>query len=694
METKDLTNETDLPEKGASEVENTSTNESSEIEKSEEKVDTNSEEKVEDVVVETSQPEEKEIIEEVVAEEKPVIEEKAEQGVVETTSEESEKVEEETIPEAPESEVKEEAEPVVVKKLGALSKEDYSVLSKQEMLVKLNELVRNYEARVARDHVEDIKVNFYKMLKAEAAEARKKFEEEGGNLEEFSFQDSTEDTFKVLYNLYREKRHAESQRQEETKKDNLKAKYKIIDDIKELINNEESINKTFQDFRDLQNAWRDAGLVPQSELKALWESYNHTVESFYDFIKINKELRDLDLKKNLEEKIILCEKAEALILEEAITKAFKTLQEYHNHWREIGPVPREQKDDIWERFKAATSQINRKHQEYFEGLKDQQIQNLEQKTALCDQVEAILNEDVEKPKGWEEKADKIIEIQKLWRTIGFAPKKDNNKIYQRFKVGCDEFFSRKRDFYKKTKDVQKNNLQLKLDLCVQAEALKDNQEWKKTTEDFIKLQKRWKEIGPVPKKHSESLWKRFRTACDSFFHTKSEFFSTIDSRQEDNLKFKQELIEKVKAFEKTDDDKESLKMLMELQKEWSDIGHVPLKQKEEISKEFRDAINDQFEKLNVEENERNRLNFKNKVDNWVSSNSKGKMYSERNKLVIKIKELENEIALYENNIGFFSNSKNANSMIEDINRKIEKAKERMTVLKQKLRMLDNADIDE
>ncbi len=684
MEAKDLTNEPNQPEKGAEgveKIENTSTENETVENANQEQVKEEVQEKEVSVPIVDSNNEE---VAEVKTEEVPELEQK-EEVIVDEQSQENEPVTQE------EAKVDEEVVVPVVE-VKELVKEDYSVLSKIEMLTKLNELIRNFGVEKIKDYVEDIKVNYYKKHKVDIAEARKKIEDEGGNLDEFKYTgDSSEDAFKELYNQFRKKKHEHNLKLDGVKHENLKEKYKIIEEIKVLINNEESINKTFQDFRDLQQRWREAGLVPQNELKNLWENYNHTVESFYDFIKINKELRDLDLKKNLELKIKLCENAEGLLLEDSITKAFKMLQEYHNNWREIGPVPREQKDDIWERFKAATTQINKKHQEYFEGLKDQQVTNLEQKAILCEKIEEILEAKMDKPKDWEEKANNIIEIQKLWRTIGFAPKKDNNKIYQRFKSSCDNFFTRKREYYKGTKEIQKNNLQLKLDLCVQAESLKDSEEWKKSTEDFIKLQKVWKEIGPVPKKHSEALWKRFRTACDFFFNTKSEFYSTIDSKQEDNLKFKLELIEKVKVFQKLDSEKESLQGLMDFQKEWSDIGHVPLNEKDKITKEFREAINAQFETLQIKDDVRNRINFKNKVDGWVSSNSRGKIYSERNKLTSKIRELENEISLYENNIGFFSKSSKSNSMIDEINRKIEQAKERMISLKEKLNLLDQTE---
>lgn len=654
METKDNRNEQDLPEKGATNpeketVENEVVNEA---------------EKVEEVKEEATE------VKAVEGDAKESVAEESESSEVEKTEKETEEN----------------------KQSKSLEKEDYSVYDRTVLLTKLNELVNNYDVETSKDAVEEIKTNFYKKYKAEVAEARKTYVDGGGNPEDFKFHDETsEETFKVIYNQFKEKKGELNEKQEEEKQLNLEEKYKIIEEIKELINKEESINKTFQEFRDLQQRWRDIGLVPQNQVKNLWEHYNHHVEKFYDYIKINKELRDLDLKKNLEQKIELCEKAEALLLEDSITRAFKTLQEYHHQWREIGPVPREQKDDIWERFKAATTQINKKHQEYFEGLKDQQYKNLDQKEALCERVEEILKESYDTPKEWEGKAQEVIEIQKLWRTIGFAPKKDNNRIYHRFKGACDEFFTHKRDFYKATKEGQKNNLQLKLDLCVQAEALKDSTEWKKTTEDFVNLQRRWKEIGPVPKKHSDALWKRFRTACDHFFIQKSEFFNTADSRQDDNLKLKLELIDKVKGFKKLDDDKESLQVLMDIQKEWTEIGHVPLAKKDEVQKDFREAINEQFEQLKIDNSEREKLNFQTKVESWVSNNSRNKLYAERNKLINKIRELENEISLYENNIGFFSKSSNSNALMKDVTRKIERAKERMESLKERLQLLDSID---
>lgn len=571
--------------------------------------------------------------------------------------------------------------------------EDYSKFERPELLTKLNQLINSNPVETIVYAVEEIKSAFYKKYRNDYQTAREKFVAQDGNPESFKFADEHQEvTFKELYAQYRDKKNAYNQKLNAEKEENLKKKLAIIEEIGNLVNKEESINKTFQEFRDLQQRWKDTGLVAQTELKSLWDSYNHAVEKFYDYIKINKELRDLDLKENLKAKIELCEKAEALILEESVVKAFRSLQDLHNKWRETGPVPNDQKEDIWERFKAATAIINKKHQEFFEKQKDQQVQNLAQKTALCERVEEIINSDKDKPKDWEDKSDDILKIQEMWRTIGYAPKKDNSKIYQRFKNDCDMFFAKKREFYKSIKADQKNNMQLKIELCEKAEALKDSTDWKKATDEFISLQKRWKEIGQTSHKQSEQLWKRFREACDFFFNAKAAHFSSLDESQEENLILKQQLIEKVKNFAKGDDDKENLRQLMDLQKEWSGIGHVPLNKKDSIQKEFREAINAQFESMKLEASEREKANFRNKIESWSNSaQSKSKIYSERNKIVTKMRELENEIALYENNMGFFSKSSNSEALIKDINRKIEKAKEHFNELYDKLKMLDGVE---
>ena len=573
-----------------------------------------------------------------------------------------------------------------------VGEDDYSKYELQDLLVKLNQLINNHPVETIINAVEEIKSAFYKQYRNNYQEAREKFIEQGGVPENFKFADEHQEvTFKELYSQFRDKKAAYNQQLAAEREANQNKRLEIIENIKNLINNEESINKTFQEFHDLQQQWRDCGQAAPNDMKKLWDSYNHVVEQFYDYVKINRELRDLDLKENLKAKTELCEKAEALTLEESVVEAFRSLQALHDKWREIGPVPNDQKEEIWDRFKAATTVINKKHQDFFEKQKDMQVQNLAQKTALCEQIEELINSNPEKPKDWDEKSEQILKIQELWRTIGYAPKKENSKIYQRFKNGCDLFFAKKREFYRGIKAEQKSNLQLKMELCEKAESLKDSTDWKSTTDAFINLQKRWKEIGQTSHKQSEQLWTRFRTACDYFFKAKAAHFSSVDESEVNNLNLKQELIEKVKNFEKGDNDKENLHRLMELQKEWGSIGHVPLSKKDAVQKAFREAIDAQFASMKLDASEREKANFKNKIESWSNPQSRGKLYSERNKIVNRMRELENEITLYENNIGFFSKSANSENLIRDINRKIERAKGHLAELRDKLRMLDDID---
>ncbi|WP_321344732.1 DUF349 domain-containing protein [uncultured Draconibacterium sp.] len=571
---------------------------------------------------------------------------------------------------------------------------DYSNHSQVELVNALRDILEEDNDINLRDEIEAIKAVFYKNLNESLEEEKKKFIADGGAEEEFKpEEDPYERDIKDLLKKYRHIRIEHNKQLEAEKEENLQKKYDVIEKIKGLINNEESINKTFNEFRDLQREWREIGLVPQSKMKNLWDTYHFHVENFYDYIKINQELRDLDLKKNLEAKIKLCERAEELLVEESsILKAFNTLQKYHEQWREIGPVPREQKDDLWERFKTATTKINKKHQEFFENRKVEQKKNLEAKTALCEKAEEIITEEISNHKEWDEKSKQLVELQKVWRTIGFAPRKDNNKIYDRFRTACDAFFNAKRAFYAKNKEEQQNNLQLKTDLCVQAESLKDSSDWKKTTQDFINIQKKWKEIGAVPRKHSDALWKRFRAACDFFFDKKSEHFSDVDTEQVDNLKAKEDLITEVKNFKPVKNTEENLESLKAFQRRWTEIGHVPFKKKDEIKVQFRDAINKLFDDLNLDDEKRNLLKFRNKMSSFSeSSRGQNKMRMERDKYMNKMKQLENDLVLLDNNIGFFAKSKNAESLIEDVKKKIEVTKQKIELLKDKIRVIDEMD---
>ncbi len=613
-------------------------------------------------------------------------EEVSEEGQVEGAEKETEAEDE-----SPKEKVAEKTAPQPKKE-----KPDYSQYSQVELVNALRDVLDSSDGYEIKEEIDIIKSTFYRNFKADLEEQKEKFLEEGGNIEEFvAEKDPYEQDIKDLLKRFRQVRIEHNKKLEVEKEENLKLKYDVIEEIKSLINNEESINKTFQEFRDLQRRWREIGLVPQAEMKNLWDTYHFHVENFYDYIKINKELRDLDLKKNLEAKIRLCERAEELLVEPSIIKAFNTLQKYHEQWREIGPVPIEQKDDIWERFKAATSKINKKHQEFFEDRKSEQKKNLEAKTALCEKVEEINQTDISSHKEWDEKSKELIELQKVWRTIGFAPRKDNNKIYERFRSECDKFFDAKRDFYSKNKELQQNNLQMKLELCNEAEAMKDSTDWKKTTQDFINIQKKWKEIGPVPRKHSDTVWKRFRAACDYFFDKKSEHFSGIDSEQVDNLKLKNDLIKEVEEFTPEKDVDENLKKLKSFQRRWTEIGHVPIKKKDDVQNRFREAIDKLFDELNLDEEKRNLLKFRSKMSSFTeSSRGQSKMRMERDKYMNKLKQLESDLVLLDNNIGFFAKSKNAESLIKDVKKKIENTKQKIEFLKEKIRVIDDLDANE
>jgi hypothetical protein len=573
---------------------------------------------------------------------------------------------------------------------------DYSNLSEIELVDSLRQLLENEDFESIKDSVDAIKIHFFRHYRANIEVQKVAFAEAGGDIAEFKAEsDPNELEFRILLQKYQDLRNDRNKRIDELKEENLQKKYEIIEEIKSLINNKESINRTFHEFRELQNRWREIGLVPQAKLKDLWETYHHHVENFYDFIKINKELRDLDLKKNLEIKMEICEKTEELLVEPSIIKAFNILQKYHEQWREVGPVPRDKKDELWERFKAATSIINKKHQDYFEGRKSDQKKNLDAKIALCEKVEEIANAAIESHRDWDDRSRDLIELQKIWRTIGFAPKKDNNKIYERFRIASDAFFDHKREFYNQNKEEQTNNLQMKTDLCVQAESLKDSTDWKKTADEFINIQKAWKEIGPVPRKYSDVIWKRFRAACDHFFENKSKHFSSIDGEQGDNLRKKRELLEEVKKFALSGDDSADLEKLKEFQRNFTEIGHVPFKDKDAIQNEFRDVINHHFDSLRIDEKRRNLMKFKNKVaGNTSSGKGQNKNRFEREKYMTKLKQMETDLALLDNNIGFFANTKNAEALIGDVNQKIANTKEKIEFLKEKIRIMDSMEDDE
>ncbi len=630
------------------------------------------------------------------SEEVPSAEESAEEEPAAEVSAGEKPAEEESLPEKDEDEDNASGEEQINYDEIELPPVDYNGFSRKELVETLVLIVENRPPAEIIDDVARIKELFYKKTKAEFNERRLEFAKEGGNIDEYRPEpDELENRIKVILETYRSRKSDYNRVQESEKQENLRRKLSIIEQIKDLVNREEAINKTFQEFRNLQNEWHSTGIVPQSALKDLWENYHHSVEIFYDYIKINRELRDLDLKKNLEVKIVLCEKAEELLMEPNAVTAFKLLQDYHNEWREIGPVPHESKNDVWERFREATSKVNKRHHEFFEKQKDDQKSNLEAKVALCEKVEEIAAGEILTFADFREKSDTIMECQRLWRTIGFAPKKHNNKIYQRFRTACDKFFEKKRSFFAESKEIQVRNLQLKTELCMKAEALQESTDWKDTSDMLIRLQKEWKEIGPVPKKYSEKIWKRFRMACDAFFTRKSEFFQGRDTSYEDNLNAKLAILQELESFDQGDDVKAGFEKLKDIQKRWMDIGYVPFNRKEEIARRYKEALNRQFDRLKLDDEDKNILRYRSKVDSARSDpRAARKVRNEREKFFSKIKQLESDIVLWENNIGFFAKSANADAMIREVEEKIAEARRNIKTLEEKVKLIDSSMYEE
>jgi len=542
-----------------------------------------------------------------------------------------------------------------------------------------------------RRDVEALKIAFYRIRRAEVEAARRKFIEEGGAEEDFApAVDGVEVQLKELFKEYRRRRDEFIANLEAEKEKNLQVKLGIIEELKELVNSDETLNHTFNKFRELQQRWKDTGIVPQQHVKDLWETYNLHVENFYSFIKINKELRDLDLKKNYEQKVALCEQAEALVLEPSVVEAFHKLQKLHDEWRETGPVANEYKETLWERFKAASSRINKQHQEHFETLKGEQVKNLELKTGLCVATEELSSQPLTTRKEWNRASDRLLEIQKTWKTIGFAPKKDNNRIYERFRTACDRFFEAKRQFYAGMKTEMEHNLQLKIEICEAAESLMNSEEWKKATDELIALQARWKQIGAVSRRHSDAVWKRFRAACDKFFERKASHFASVDGEHEENLQKKLALLAEMAG---ADVKAGGYEVIREFQRRWGEIGFVPIKQKDAIQKKYKAAVDELFNTLRGSERDRSMGRFREKVSSFKASGDR-RLRSERERLYNKVRQLEQEIGLLENNIGFFAKSKNAEALVADVRAKIERAREEMASTIEKVKLIDKQDQDE
>lgn len=574
---------------------------------------------------------------------------------------------------------------------------DFSELSLKEIIQNFQDLLERKDQHEMYKFADSIKAAFYKTLKKEKIAAGmtlpvqdEKEEEESGEENIISSNPfaELERGFKELYNRYKIERTSFLQVLERNKEDNLRQKNEIIDELKGLLDKQEDLQHTFPSFRELQNRWKMVGPVPQANSKDLWDTYQFLIEKFYDFVKINNELRDLDLKKNLEIKTDLCEKAEQLMDEPNVVQAFRKLQKYHEEWRELGPVPKELREEIWNRFKVATSNINKRQQDHFEGLKEDQKSNLDHKISICERAESIAATEGD-DRDWNALSKSMENLQIEWKGIGFASKKDNQKIYDRFRAACDKFYNAKRDYYSNFKKVMQDNLDKKLALCEQAEALRVSEDWKKTTDQLIAMQKRWKEVGPVARKQSDLVWKRFRAACDLFFENKAKHFSTVEESYDDNLKKKQDLIDEINAFKPENKSAENLEALKDFQQRWNEIGYVPLKDKERIQAAYRHAVDIKFADVRSSDNENKLVRFRKHIKELQTS-SKGDrgIKVERDKLLQKFRQLEQDISLLENNKGFFAKSKNADSIFSDIDKKISIAREELVQIEEKIKLID------
>lgn len=561
-------------------------------------------------------------------------------------------------------------------------------LTKEEILNRLQALV-DAPIETVRGEVESLKQAYYKIRRNEVDELRKAFVEQGGDEKDFTAPEDTQENFlKELLGSYKEKKAAYLAEEEKQKAENYEIKLQLIEQLKMLCESQDDFNKLYNEFKDIQQKWKEIKLVPEEHANELWKEYQTYSEAFYDLIKINNQFRDYDFKKNLELKTALCEAVEKLQDEKDIISAFHQLQKLHQQWREIGPVAKELREELWGRFKAASTVINKRHQQHFENLKAKEQENLVAKTAICEEIEGIDYAALQTFKDWDEKNNEVLALQQKWRTIGFTPKKHNTKIFERFRAACDVFFTKKTEFYKSIKAEMEKNLEKKRALCEKAEALKDSTDWKGTTEKMIALQKEWKTIGQVTRRHSDSIWKRFITACDYFFDNKNKNVSSQKSEEQTNLEAKKALIEKVKTMDESLDTEEAITMLKEWIAEWNEIGHVPFKEKDKVYKAFHEAVDAQFDRLKVDQRDRRMKSYRNNVSE-MAGKGKGKLYSERDRLMRTYERMKNDLQTYENNIGFLTiSSKGGSGLVKEMERKIEKLKAEMELTVKKIEAID------
>lgn len=538
-----------------------------------------------------------------------------------------------------------------------------------------------------KQEIDSLKQTFYKLQKAKSEAARKAFIDEGGKAEDFTPEtEPAEEEFKAVMNAIKEKRNALAAAQEQEKEENLTKKLGILERMKFLTESQEDTNKIYDEFKKLQQEWNEIGQIPVAKVNELWKTYQLYTEKFYDMVKLNNEFREYDFKKNLEQKTRLCEAAEKLAEEPDVISAFHQLQKLHQEFRAIGPVAKDLREEIWSRFKAASTVVNKRHQQHFEELKEKEQNNLDQKTVICEIVEGMEYDTFTTFADWEDKTNEILALQAKWKTIGYAPQKMNVKIFERFRAACDEFFRRKAAFFKSVKETMAANLEKKKAFCEKAEALKESTDWKETAEILTKLQKEWKTIGPVAKKHSDAVWKRFIGACDYFFERKNKATSSQRSEEVENLAKKEDVIKRMAALEAAGTvDDATAEQVRALMKEWNAIGFVPFKEKDRLYKEFHALVDKLFDRLHLSATEKRLSNVR------TNGNKEGNLYRDRERLVRTYEGLKNDIQTYENNLGFLnSSSKKGNTLVADITRKIERLKKDMELVLKKIKDIDES----
>ena len=563
---------------------------------------------------------------------------------------------------------------------------NYAAMDKKQLVEVLQNLAQQPVNEVKEDVVR-VRVAFAAIRKEELAKEKEAFIAKGN--EEAAFApaaDELEEQFKSLYAEIKEKRAAYNAAQDALKAENLAKKREIISKINEIAEDADNVNRQYSTVQQLQQDFKAIGEVPSENDTEVWKSYQVAVERFYDLLKMNKELRDYDFKKNLEQKQALCAEAEALDEEADIVDAFKKLQQLHTYWREIGPVSKEIREELWTRFKNASAVINKKYQSFFEERKANEKKNAEGKEALCVKIEAISTDNLRTYAAWDEATKAIIGLQEEWKKLGFASRKVNTELFARFRKSCDEFFAKKAEFFKRMKDELAANLAKKIELCEKAEALKDSTEWKKTTDALIALQKEWKTVGPVVKKHSDAVWKRFIAACDAFFEEKKKQNVNVHSVEHENLKQKKDIIAQINSILENKETEDAPNKVRELMKKWQEVGHVPYKEKDKVYAEYKAAIDKAFEQLDMKAKKARMANFANSINQMSDT---GKVYHERERLVRAYEMKSQELKTYENNLGFFNaQSKSGNSLVKEMERKIANIKEEIAMLEQKIKLID------